>query len=146
MRAHAHPSPETLAEAFVDYLVERASMIDDPERARHVLRIASWTGFVVKAIKNLPATGFRRGAVHQLEFDYKNRTFGVRYHHDTSGCGGLDIVEEPSDRRRTNDLVVVRIRTLADAEDVYKTLPARLEQLLAASAPSKKVAPAGSAV
>ena len=82
-------TPEALADYFVRYLFEKY------HGTRHVRRIASWVGFVVKGIERVVGATFERRRSRQIGFDYHGRQFKVRYVHRTKASprGGIQIVE-----------------------------------------------------
>ena len=121
-------TPEALAEYFVRYLFE------EYHGTRHVRRIASWVGFIIKAIERVVGPNFERRRSRQIGFDYHGREFKVKYVHRTKGCprGGVQIVEVLPGRGAPEGHVVVEIGSLADAERVYTTLGQTLNAFLAA--------------
>lgn len=121
-------TPEALADYFVRYLFE------EYHGARHVRRIASWIGFVVKGIERVVGANFARRRSRQIGFDYHGRQFKVRYIHrsNASPRGGIQIVEVLPGRGAPQGNVVVEIGSLADAERVYQTLRQELNAFLAA--------------
>jgi hypothetical protein len=130
----AQPTPEALAEYFVRYLFEQY------HGARHVRRIASWIGFIIKGIERVVGANFQRRRSRQIGFSYHGRDFKVRYIHRTKACprGGVQIVEVLQGRGAPEGNIVVEIASLADAERVYHTLGHELSAFLAAHpTPSK---------
>jgi hypothetical protein len=121
-------SPEALAEYFVRYLFE------EYYGTRHVRRIASWVGFIVKAIERVVGPNLERRRSRQIGFNYHGREFKVKYVHRTRGCprGGVQIVEVLPGRGTPEGNVVVEIGSLADAERVYGSLGQQLYAFLAA--------------
>jgi len=121
-------TPEALADYFVRYLFE------EYHGTRHVRRIASWIGFVVKGIERVVGANCERRRSRQMGFAYYGRQFKVRYVHRTPACprGGVQIVEVLPGRGAPQGKVVVEIGSLADAERVYQTLRQELNAFLAA--------------
>ena len=121
-------SPEALAEYYVQYLFE------EYHGTRHVRRVASWVGFIVKGIERVIGPNFERRRSRQIGFEYHERQFKVKYVHRTKACprGGVQIVEVLPGRGAPEGKVVVEIGSLADAERVYKTLGQELNAFLAA--------------
>jgi hypothetical protein len=121
-------SPEALAEYFVRYLFE------EYQGTRHVRRIASCVGFVIKAIERVVGPHFERRRSRQIGFEYHGRHFKVRYVHRSRACprGGVQIVEVLPGRGTPEGNIVVEIGSLADAERVYQTLGQELNAFLAA--------------
>jgi hypothetical protein len=121
-------TPEMLADYFVRYLFE------EYPGTRHVRRIASWIGFIIKGIERVVGANFARRRSRQIGFDYHGRHFKVRYAHriGSSGRGGVQIVEVLAGRGEPEGHVVVDIASLADAERVYRDLRQELNAFLAA--------------
>jgi len=121
-------TPEALADYFVRYLFE------EYHGTRHVRRIASWVGFVVKGIERVVGANFERRRSRQIGFDYHGRQFKVRYIHRSKACprGGVQIVEVLPGRGAPEGNIVVEIGSLADAERVYHKLGQELNAFLAA--------------
>jgi hypothetical protein len=117
----SHNSAELLADGFVSYLFEQY------RGTRHVRRIASWIGFIIKAVDRLPGVSFSRRHSRQLGFDYRGRRFKARYNHTAGTRGGIDIVEVLPGRGGPEGKVAVSIVSLSDAEDVYTSLRKRLD-------------------
>jgi hypothetical protein len=113
---------ELLANAFVSYL------FDKYRGSRHVRRIASWIGFIIKAIEHLPNVSFSRRHSRQLGFEYGGRAFKARYNHKAGARGGIEIVEVLPGRGAPEGKVAVSIGSLSDAEDVYSSLRTRLDR------------------
>lgn len=119
---------EALAGYFVRYLFE------EYHGTRHVRRIASWVGFIIKGIERVVGSNFEQRRSRQIAFDYHGRQFKVRYIHRSKGCprGGVQIVEVLPGRGAPEGKVVVEIGSLADAEQVYQNLGQQLTAFLAA--------------
>ena len=66
-------SVERVADHFVNYL------FDTYRGSRHVRHVASWVGFLVKAIDRASPGGFSRSRQRQLTFGYGWHTFKARY-------------------------------------------------------------------
>jgi hypothetical protein len=121
-------TPEMLADYFVRYLFE------EYQGTRHVRRIASWIGFIIKGIEQVVGANFARRRARQIAFDYHGRRFKVRYAHriGASGRGGVQIVEVLPGRGEPEGGIVVSISSLADAERVYRDLRQELNAYLTA--------------
>jgi hypothetical protein len=117
-------SAEFLADSFVNYLFKNY------RGTRHVRRVASWIGFIVKAIEGLPGVSFSRRHVRQLGFNYKGRTFKARYSHVVGARGGIEIVEVLPGQGAPEGKVAATISSLADAEKVYLSLRERLNKFV----------------
>lgn len=117
-------SAELLADGFISYLFEKY------RGTRHVRRIASWIGFIIKAVESLPGVAFNRRHSRQLGFNYAGRTFKARYKHTMAARGGIEIVEVLPGRGAPEGNFAVSIASLADAEDVYKSLRTRLDKFM----------------
>lgn len=104
---------ELLADYFVAYL------FDKYRGTRHVRRVATWIGFLLKAIEKLPGVSFARQRSRQLMFDYRGRRFKVRYNHKVGARGGIQFVEVLSGRGAPEGAVALNVGSLADAESAY---------------------------
>ena len=62
-------SSERLADYFVSYL------FDQYKGSRHVRRVASWIGFIIKAVENIAGSTLRQNRQRQIMFDYRERQF-----------------------------------------------------------------------
>jgi len=120
----SHHSAELLADGFVSYL------FDQYRGTRHVRRIASWIGFIIKAVERLPSVSFSRRHSRQLGFEYRGRKFKARYNHTAGARGGIDIVEVLPGRGAPEGKVAASILSLSDAEDVYASLRTRLDRFI----------------
>ena len=120
-------SSELLADYFVSYL------FTNYQGSRHVRRIASWVGFVIKAVERLPRAQLSRSRSRQFTFTYRNRRFKVRYNHGLGSRGGIQIVEVLPGRGAPEGNIAVDITSLSDAEDVYNALRTRLDAFVAAT-------------
>lgn len=115
---------ERLADHFVSYL------FDEYAGSRHVRRVASWVGFVLKAIEAVAAGSARQNRKRQVVFDYAGRHFKARYNHKAGTRGGIEIVEFAAGRGSPNVGVVAQIGTLNGAEQVYRNLKVLLDEYL----------------
>lgn len=109
-------------------------LFDEYHGTRHVRRIASWVGFIIKALEKVVGLNFQLRRSRQMEFEYHGRQFKVKYVHRTKGCprGGVQIIEVLAGRGAPEGNVVVEIGSLADAERVYQSLGQQLNAFLAA--------------
>ncbi len=80
-------STERLADHLVNYL------FDGYQGTRHVRRVATWVGFLLKAIEKLPGANPRPNRSRQVVFDYGGHAFRARYRHDLGSRGGVEFVE-----------------------------------------------------
>lgn len=119
---------EALAEYFVRYLFE------EYHGTRHVRRVASWVGFIVKGIERVIGQNFQLRRSRQIGFEYHGRQFKVKYVHRTKACprGSVQILEVSPGRGAPEGNIVVEIGSLADAERVYQSLGQQLNAFLAA--------------
>jgi hypothetical protein len=117
-------SSELLADGFVSYLFQRY------RGTRHVRRVASWLGFIIKAVERLPGVSFSRRHARQLGFDYRGRTFKARYNHQAGARGGIEIVEVLPGRGAPEGDVAASIVSLSDAEVIYTSLRSRLNTFI----------------
>ena len=115
---------EVLADGFVSYL------FDEYRGTRHVRRVASWIGFIIKAVERLPGVSFNRRHSRQLGFEYRGRKFKARYNHRAGARGGIDIVEVLPGRGAPEGKVAASIISLSDAEDVYASLRKLLDRFI----------------
>jgi len=115
---------ERVADYFVGYLFDRY------QGTRHVRRVATWLGFLLKAIERVAADSLSRNRSRQLTFEYRDRRFKARYDHHAGPRGGIEIVEVLPGRGAPEGEVAVTITSLTEAEDVYHTLESRLDTFI----------------
>jgi hypothetical protein len=106
-------TPEALPDYFVRYLFEKY------HGTRHVRRVASWVGFVVKSIERVVGATFERRRSRQIEFDYHGRQFKVRYVHRTKASPRGGIRLSTSRRVAAHRLVIRR----PGVEPYYRDIP-----------------------
>lgn len=116
---------ELLADYFVGYL------FDKYKGTRHVRRVATWIGFLLKAIEKLPGVSFARGRSRQLTFDYRGRRLKVRYNHKLGSGGGIQFVEVLSGRGAPEGGVALSIGNFAETEAAYRDLQKTLDKFVA---------------
>jgi xanthine dehydrogenase molybdopterin-binding subunit B len=114
-------SAERLADHFISYL------FDQYKGSRHVRRVASWIGFIVKAAEKLGGSTLRQNRERQIMFTYKRRQFKAKYNHEVGARGGIQIVEVLPGRGSPEGDTVIQIKNLSEAENCYLTLKARLD-------------------
>jgi len=107
---------ERLADHFVAYL------FDDYKGTRHVRRVATWIGFVLKLIERASGSSMNLSRKRQIVFRFQGRDFKARYNHKVGSRGGIEIVEYFRQQGSPDGKVVLQISTLAQAEDVYRNL------------------------
>ena len=117
-------SAERVADHFVNYL------FDTYRGSRHVRRVASWVGFVIKAIERVSPSAFRRSRMRQLTFTFRGREFKARYNHKAGRRGGIEIVEVLPGRGAPDGAVVAQAIDLAGAEALYHDLEKRLNRVV----------------
>jgi hypothetical protein len=117
-------SVERLADHFVAYL------FDEYAGSRHVRRVASWVGFVLKAIDGIADGSVRQNRKRQVVFDFAGRHFKARYNHKAGARGGIEIVEFAKGQGSPDVAVAVQVASLNDAEEVYRNLRVLLEEYL----------------
>ena len=66
---------DRVANHFVNYL------FDECQGSRHVRRVASWVGLILKGIERSGAENLTFHRTRQLTFDYKGQRFKARYNH-----------------------------------------------------------------
>jgi len=117
-------SSERLADHFVSYL------FDQYKGSRHVRRVASWIGFIIKAVENIAGSALRQNRQRQIMFDYRERQFKAKYNHKAGLRGGIEIVEVLPGRGVPEGKTVIQVKNLEDAEDCYLTLKTRLDTFI----------------
>jgi hypothetical protein len=117
-------SAERLADHFVSYL------FDQYQGSRHVRRVASWIGFIIKAIEKIAGPRLRQNRQRQIMFDYKDRQFKAKYNHRAGSRGGIEIIEVLPGRGAPEGKTVIQVTNLAEAEDCYRTLKGRLDAFI----------------
>lgn len=117
---------ELIAEYFVNYL------FDDFKGVRHVRRVATWIGFLLKAIEKLPGVSFTRSRSRQLTFEYRDRRFKVRYSHKIKPRGGIEFIEVLSGRGAPEGKPVLSVGSLSGAETTYHDLRKTLDKFIVA--------------
>lgn len=116
------------AELLADYFV--AYLFDKYRGTRHVRRVATWIGFLLKAIERLPRASFTRQRSRQLMFDYRGRRFKVRYNHKIGARGGIQFVEVLPGRGAPEGAVALNVGSLAQAENAYRKLRKTLDKFV----------------
>src|SRR5687767_10727471 len=101
---------EHVANYFAGYLYDHFNGI------RHVRRVATWLGFLLKAIERLPAQEVGRFHSRQLAFTYRGRRFKVRYNHRIKPRGGIEFLELLPGRGAPNGKTAFTVSSLAEAE------------------------------
>lgn len=117
----APASAERLADHFVSYLFEQY------QGSRHVRRVASWIGFIIKAAEKISGPTLRQNRQRQIMFDYRDRQFKAKYNHKAGSRGGIEIVEVLQGRGSPEGNTVIQVKNLAEAEVCYLTLKKRLD-------------------
>ncbi len=135
MASRTQTSAERLADHFVSYL------FDEFQGSRHVRRVATWIGFLLKAVENLPGAELRQSRLRQVAFDYKGRRFKARYNHQAGRRGGIEFVEVLPGRGQPEGDVAVQVTSLDEAESVYRDLRKRLDTYLKAHPRGAKAGP-----
>ena len=109
------------AERMCDYFTQLLS--SQYNQRRHVLRVASWVGFIVSGIQRATGVQWKIPREKQLAFEYAGRTFKARYSHKVKPRGGIEVVEVEHTRGLPDKKVVVSIGSLAEAESFYNNAP-----------------------
>jgi hypothetical protein len=117
-------SAERLADHFVNYL------FDTYQGTRHVRRVATWIGFLLKAIENLPGAHLWQRRQRQVGFDYAGRSFKAKYNHKAGTRGGIEFVEVLPGRGQPEGDVAVQITSLDEAGSIYHDLESRLDAFI----------------
>jgi hypothetical protein len=113
----AATSIDRIADHFVNYL------FDEYQGSRHVRRVATWIGFLLKAIEHTADSGsIQQNRTRQLTFEYRNHRFKARYDHHASARGGIEIVEVLPGQGAPDGGFVTRVTNLGEAEAAYQSL------------------------
>ena len=115
---------EGVADRFVTYL------FDNYQGTRHVRRVATWIGFLLKGIDRVAGRTLERSRTRQVTFQYRGHRFKARYNHKASRRGGIDIVEVLPGRGAPEGEVAVSVTSLDEAEAVYHSLKDRLDAFI----------------
>ncbi|MGA2241142.1 MAG: hypothetical protein ABSH11_03795 [Verrucomicrobiota bacterium] len=115
-------SADATADYFVSYLFKKYG------GTLHVRRVASWVGLIVLAVARINKGQIQQRRVRQIQFDYKNRTFKVKYNHEVGKRGGIDIVEVLGGQGEPEGNTVLTIGSLLEAENAYQSLEQQLDK------------------
>ena len=115
---------ERLGERFVAYLFEEF------QGTKHVRRVATWIGFLLKAIQHIAGDTIRLHQTRQITFEYRKRKFKARYNHKLGGRGGIEIVEILPGRGSPDGEVLLEVTNLAEAEKAYHTMKRTLDAFI----------------
>jgi hypothetical protein len=124
MAACTNLSAEQVANRFVRYLA-----IGYSDR-RHVIRVAHWLGFLIKAIDRASEGSFWISSTRQIKFEYRGHKFKARYRHKIGNRGGIEIVESLQLKGSPDSDPAVQILNLDQAADVFDTLEHRLDKYI----------------
>jgi hypothetical protein len=117
-------STERVADHFVNYL------FDHYQGSRHVRRVSTWIGFILKAIDKVAGNSLQMSRTRQIIFDYQNHRFKARFSHQVGARGGIQIVEVLAGRGAPEGGTALTIRSLSEAEDAYNSLEAQLDEFI----------------
>ncbi|MEX2168225.1 MAG: hypothetical protein WD851_02860 [Pirellulales bacterium] len=117
-------STDRIANYFTGYLCERYG------NRRHVRQVATWIGFLLKAIERVAEEGFEISHTRQIKFRYAGHQFKARYSHQVGSRGGIEIVEYFSLHGSPEGAVAVEVTSLDEAEEVYRKFEQRLDDFL----------------
>jgi hypothetical protein len=117
-------STERLADHFVNYL------FDHYHGSRHVRRVSTWIGFILKAIENAAGNSLQISRTRQITFDYQGHHFKARFNHSAGTRGGIEIVEVLPGRGAPEGRTALTVTSLTEAEDAYNSLEAQLDQFI----------------
>ena len=112
---------ERLADSFISYL------FDKYKGSRHVRRVASWIGFLLKAMEEVGGSTLKKNRQRQIVFEYKRRKFKARYNHKAGRRGGIEIVEVLAGRGAPEGEIAVTVTSLDEAERCYLKLRKQLD-------------------
>jgi hypothetical protein len=118
-------SVDRLADHFVSCLFDRY------QGMRHVRRVVAWIGLLLKAVERVSNGSLHINHSRQVVFEYRGRRFKVRYDHQASLRGGIDILEVLPGRGAPDGQRVIRITNLDEAEDAYHALENHLDDFIA---------------
>jgi hypothetical protein len=118
---------ERLADHFVSYL------FDQYKGSRHVRRVASWIGFIIKAIERIAGSTLSQNRQRQITFEYKGRQFKAKYDHKAGPRGGIDIIEVLPGRGAPEGGTVTKITDLTEAEDFYRSPEIKFDSFIESS-------------
>ena len=104
---------DRIADHFVNYL------FDEYQGSRHVRRVASWVGLILKGIERAGTDSVTFHRSRQLLFNYRNQRFKARYNHQIGSRGGIEILMVLPGRGLPDGPVVIQAGNLLQAEDVY---------------------------
>lgn len=104
---------DRIADYFVNYL------FNEYQGVRHVRRVASWVGLILKGIERAGVDGVTFHRSRQLLFNYRNQRFKARYNHQIGRRGGIEILMVLPGRGLPDGPVVIQASNLLQAEDVY---------------------------
>ena len=112
------------ADHFVNYL------FDQYQGSRHVRRIASWIGLILKGIERSGAENISFSRKRQLTFRYRGHQFKARYNHKVGRRGGIEILEVLPGRGMPDGEIVFQAKNLRDADDIYIGLGRFLDDIV----------------
>jgi hypothetical protein len=108
-----------------DYLVNY--IFAEKAEQKHVRRVLPWLGLLILAVDRVAESGMSRRYIRQVGFEYRSRSFKVRYNHRAGPRGGIEIVEYFGTEE--GDVAVV-IKNLKQAQGVYKRLERKLDRFI----------------
>jgi hypothetical protein len=124
---------ERLANYFVSYL------FDTYRGSRHIRRVATWIGFLLKAIERVAGGSLRLSKTRQILFDYRGIRYKACFRHDAGARGGIMIVEVLPGRGAPEGDIAMSVTSLEEAEEAYLTLEERLDQFIAKGGEQKSL-------
>lgn len=104
---------DRIADHFVNYL------FDQYQGTRHVRRVSSWIGLILKGIQRAGAENVTFHRARQLTFKYRGQMFKARYNHKIRSRGGIEIVQVLPGRGSPDGSIVLQVGNLREAEDAY---------------------------
>jgi hypothetical protein len=129
-KADAMPGAQSDIEDGYKLFVDQ--LFDQLKDSGHARRVATWAGFLLKAIERASDGNMEIGTARQLTFDYRDHCFKARYNHQAAFKGGIEIVEVLGVLGAFEDgTTVATITSLDEAEAVYGSLEQKLDASLA---------------
>jgi hypothetical protein len=114
-------SLDRYADYFVNYL------FDEYQGSRHVRRVATWIGFILKAVESVADDGISLNRRRQLQFSFRGDRFKVKFNHSAGDRGGIQIIEVLPQQGSPEGRIVATVTNLTEAEQLHRSLRDFLE-------------------
>jgi hypothetical protein len=95
-----------------------------------VRRVATWIGFLLRALAPVAGNSLRLNRARQVVFEYRGRRFKARFNHQAAFRGGIDIVEVLPGRGEPDGDIVIRVTSLAEAEEAHHSMQESLDHFI----------------